>query len=119
MKNETSEINQEGYYETITITDEKGKKHPFEVVLRVPFEDKEYVIMHPLDKFPGLDEDSCAIFELVETEGSDTATLIPETDDDILDSVYALYVEWATERQKAMESKGCNGACSGCSGCGA
>lgn len=115
MKNEESDIMQmEDGTETITITDENNKKHPFEVILHVPFEEKHYVILHPLDDYPGLDQDTCAIFELVAEEGSDTATLIPENDDDILDSVYAIYVEWATN----VEREGCNGQCSGCAGCG-
>jgi uncharacterized protein YrzB (UPF0473 family) len=116
MKNETNEIkeNQDGD-QIIVITDEKGKKHDFEIVLNVPFEEKEYLILHPLDDFPGLDEDSCAIFELLPGEG-DEATLIPETDDDILDSIYAIYVEWATEQER-RESMGCQGSCEGCSGC--
>ena len=116
MKNETNDLNvdQEGQ-EYVVITDENGKKHDFEIVLNVPFEEKEYLILHPLDAFPGLDEDSCAIFELLPGEG-DEATLIPETDDDILDSVYAIYVEWATEQER-RESMGCTGSCEGCSGC--
>ncbi|MBQ9145783.1 MAG: DUF1292 domain-containing protein [Clostridia bacterium] len=119
MKNEESLIMENESGEYVMITDEKGKEHPFEVVLRVPFEEKEYAIMHPLDKYPGLDEDSCAIFELVQAPGSDTATLIPEMDDDILDSVYALYVEWATdmERREAAKAAGCSGHCAGCTGC--
>ncbi len=119
MKNETSDINQNDQFDVITVTDNQGKEHPFELVLCVPFEEKEYAILHPLDKYPGLDEDSCAIFELITHEGSDEADLIPETDDDILDSVYALYVEWATEQQQneEKEAKGCTGSCAGCHGC--
>lgn len=114
MKNEESDIMElEDGTETVTITDEKGVKHLFEVILHVPFEDKHYVILHPLDKYPGLDEDTCAIFELIAEEGSDVATLIPEGDDDVLDSVYAIYVEWATN----VEREGCDGVCEGCKGC--
>ena len=113
MKNEESDIMQnEDGYETITITDENGKKHEFEILLHVPYEEKHYIIMHPLDKYPGLDEDSCAIFEMID-QGDDTVTIIPEEDDDILDTVYAIYVEWATN----VEREGCNGACEGCPGC--
>ena len=115
MKNKESEIMEtDDGTEVITITDENNKQHPFEVVLHVPYEDKHYVIMHPLDKYPGLDEDTCVIFEMVAEEGSDTATLIPENDDDVLDTIYAMYVEWATN----VERNGCNGVCEGCSGCG-
>ncbi|MBQ4444501.1 MAG: DUF1292 domain-containing protein [Clostridia bacterium] len=115
MKNEESDIMQtEDGVETIELTDESGKKHTFEIVLHVPYEDKHYVIMHPLDKYPGLDEDSCAIFEMIDDGQSDTVTIIPEEDDDILDTVYAIYVEWATN----VEREGCNGVCEGCPGCG-
>ena len=113
MKNEERDLIVDEDQEIVTIVDEKGKDHPFEVVLHVPYEEKHYVILHPLDEYPGLDEDTCAIFELITQEGSDTATLIPETDDDILDTIYALYVEWATEQQ----NRGCSGNCSSCPGC--
>ena len=116
MRDETNDLNvAEDGQEYVVITDENGKKHDFEIVLNVPFEEKEYLILHPLDKFPGLDEDSCAIFEVLPGEG-DEATLIPETDDDILDSIYAIYVEWATEQER-RESMGCTRSCEGCSGC--
>ena len=113
MKSEENEIVQEDGKDIVTLVDEKGKEHPFEVVLNVPYEEKHYVIMHPLDDYPGLEEDTCVIFEMIEQEGSDTVTLIPETDDDILDTVYALYVEWATKQ----EQNGCDGNCAGCAGC--
>ena len=114
MKNEESDILQEeDGTEVIELTDESGKKHKFEIVLHVPYENKHYVIMHPLDKYPGLDEDGCAIFEMIESEEEDTVTIIPEEDDDVLDSVYAMYVEWATN----VEREGCNGMCEGCAGC--
>ncbi len=114
MKNEESDIMQAADgTETIEITDENGKKHTFEILLHVPYEEKHYIIMHPLDAYPGLDEDSCAIFEMIDDKDSDTVTIIPEEDDDILDTVYAIYVEWATN----VEREGCDGVCSGCSGC--
>lgn len=97
----------------INIPDNNGNEIPFEVVKVIAFEGKNYAVMHPLAKFPGLEEDSCAIFEVVEEENENEVTLIPETDDDILDSVYALYVEWATN----VEENQCNGSCAGCHGC--
>lgn len=115
MKNEESEIIRDENNDIIQLVDDNGKQHPFEVVLHVPYEEKHYVILHPLDDYPGLDEDTCVIFELIEQEGSDTATLIPETDDDILDTIYALYVEWATEEEKKEQN--CSGNCSSCPGC--
>lgn len=91
--------------DTVTITDEKGKQHTFEVILHVPYEEKNYVIMRPTDPYPGLDEDTCVIFEMIEEPDSDKVTLIPEEDDDILDTVYALYVEWATDNGEEQEEE--------------
>ena len=93
---------EENKNDIVTMTDENGKEHRFEIILTVPYEEKNYVIMHPLDAYPGLDDDTCVIFEMQEGEG-DMVTLVPENDDDILDTVYALYVEWATEQEQKGE----------------
>lgn len=108
MDNYDDEIN------VVNIPDNNGKEIPFEIVKIIAFEGKNYAILHPLEKYPGLDDNSCAIFEVIDENEEDEVTLVPETDDDILDSVYALYVEWATN----VEENQCNGSCEGCHGCG-
>lgn len=95
----------------VNIADSKGNEIPFEIIKVIRYEDKDYAIMHPMKKFEGLDEDSCVIFLM--KESGDAVDLIPEQNDDILDTVYALYVEWATN----VETEGCSGNCGGCKGC--
>ncbi|MBQ7652915.1 MAG: DUF1292 domain-containing protein [Clostridia bacterium] len=107
--------NKEEFYDdeidVVNIPDESGKEVPFEIVKVIRFEDKDYAILHPLEHYKGLDDDSCAICEMVMDADGESVNLIPEDDDDICDSVYALYVEWAT-----MQGS-CSGNCEGCSGC--
>ena len=99
--------------DVVMIEDENGKEVPFEILKVIEFEDNDYAIIHPLEHYIGLDDDSCAICEMRMSDDEQSVELIPETDDDICDSVYALYVEWAT----LVDRKGCNGVCEGCKGC--
>lgn len=96
----------------VNLTDNHGKEVPFEIVKIIVYENEQYAIMHPLKHFDGLEEDSCVILKLNEID-EDNVELIPVSDEDILDTVYALYVEWATN----VEEQGCEGNCNGCSGC--
>lgn len=98
--------------DVLYIADSKGKEVPFEVVKVIRYEDNDYAIMHPMEKFEALEDDSCVIFLMKEVE-PDYVDLTPVEDEDVLDSVYALYVEWAT----SVEENGCSGNCGGCSGC--
>jgi|GEM_PF-5373688 len=111
MDKQNENLNDE--FDVVNIPDDSGKDVPFELIKVIKFEDNDYAILHPLEPYPGLDEDSCVICQL-EDGDDDTVNLIPETDDDICDSVYALYVEWATN----VEKNNCNGSCEGCPGCG-
>lgn len=110
MADKRNEVNDEEI-DVINIPDDTGKEIPFEIVKVIRFEDKDYAILHPLEHYKGLDDDSCAICEMQEDADGESVNLIPENDDDICDSVYALYVEWATKVQS------CGGQCEGCSGC--
>lgn len=96
----------------VYIADSKGKEVPFEIIKVIRYENNDYAIMHPTEKFESLAEDCCVIFLMKEAD-DDSIDLIPVDDDDILDSVYALYVEWATN----VDEKGCSGNCGGCNGC--
>ena len=113
MAKNDKNVSNEQETDVVYIPDEKGKEVPFEIVKVIRYEDKDYAIIHPLEKFTGLEDDSCAICEMDFSGEDDSVTLIPETDDDICDTVYALYVEWAT----LTEKNGCDGVCEGCSGC--
>lgn len=98
--------------DVVYISDSKGKEVPFEVVKVIEFEGDDYAILHPLEKFESLQEDSCVIFLMKDAE-NDSVDLIPIEDENVLDSVYDLYVEWATSES----DDGCTGNCGGCSGC--
>lgn len=80
----------------IEITDENGKNIPAELLKVIEYKDVDYAILHPLEEGNGIDTDSCYIFEMQEAD-EDSIDLIPVQDDEILDAVYDMYVEWAEQ----------------------
>lgn len=104
MDNENNEI--------VEFIDKDGEKTAFEIVKIIVYQDGNYAILHPVKKMKGFDEDACFIFEIKDVD-EDNVDLVPVDDDDVMDAVYDLYVEWAEN----VEKQGCGGNCGGCNGC--
>jgi len=89
------EINPE---DVVVLYNEDGQEERFGFVDIVPYEDKEYVVLLPLDKEDG----QVLIMELVEMD-DDTEGYIPVNDEDTLNAVLNLLMEGFTVEVEEVE----------------
>lgn len=74
----------------IVLYGEDNKPTEFEQYALIPYGDKVYAILRPVEKMEGLDEDAGLVFELEETEeGEEELTYID--DQKIIDAVFDIY----------------------------
>ena len=106
MENEKIENNEE--IETIVLTDEDGKEIQCEFLDTVELNGKLYCVVEPIEGGEEYEEGSCYIFHLNDN-GDETVDLTPIEDEEELNAVFEKFLE--------NNSEGCDGDCSGCSGC--
>lgn len=85
----------------IVLVDDKGKKLSFEQVAIIPFNEKVYCVLKPIDKIKDVQEDEAIVFYVDEREGEDSV-LVVETDEKIAIQVFDEYYNLL---DKAEESK--------------
>ena len=77
------------------LTNDSGERVMFQPVAEVPYNDRTYMILQPVTPMEGADEGDAFVFQLSQVDGDqpeDSASyLTMETDDDIIDAVFALY----------------------------
>jgi len=95
----------------VTLFDDKDNPIDFFEVACVEYEEKFYAIMQPVECEEG-EEDLAAIFEYYAEEGSDEKLYKPISDEDLLESVFSLYLTAAADFE--VSSQGCS--CSSCKG---
>ena len=79
----------------IVLTDEDGTDVEFEFCASIEYEGKEYVVLLPVDE----DDGEVVILEVNESEDedSDEATYIGVDDEDILEAVFDLFKQQASD----------------------
>lgn len=83
----------------IEITDENNKSIRAELLKVIEYKNNNYAVIHPVEDGSQFDADSCYIFKMVDAD-EDTIELIDEEDQEIVDEVYNLYVEWAESEEE-------------------
>lgn len=63
----------------IVLTNDNGEEFEFEQVAVIPYDDKLYIILRPLDKIEGIKDNEAVVFYVDETD--DEHGLKPETDE--------------------------------------
>lgn len=93
----------------ITMTDENGKEVSFEFLDTVEMNEKLYCVLEPVGASEEFEEGSCYIFQVKESD-AETWDLIPVENEEEMNAVFAKFLENNSD-------EGCDGDCSGCSGC--
>lgn len=91
----------------VVLINENDEPVEFEQVALVPFEEKLYAILKPVEQFEGVEEDEAVVFSITEEENHEVY-LDVETDDRIIDEVFAVYYalyEEATKGEKKTSKK--------------
>jgi len=82
-------IYDENNTQNIVLYNEKEEPVDFEQIAFIPLEEKDYVILKPINGFESLGEDEALVFEMVEEDNEQN--LIMVVDDEILDAVFEEY----------------------------
>ncbi|MBR2716897.1 MAG: DUF1292 domain-containing protein [Oscillospiraceae bacterium] len=81
----------------ILLTNDRGERVGFQPVATVPYNDSTYMILRPVTPMEGADEGDAFVFSLSQVDGDQAedsgSWLSMETDDEIIDGVFALYEE--------------------------
>ena len=87
----------------IVLEDDKGKRIRFEQVAIVPYDNKIYAVLKPIDKIEGVKDDEAIVFLCDET--TKPTTLRPEADQEIaikiFDEYYNLVEEAKSEAKRS------------------
>ena len=92
----------------IILVDGNGKKITFEQIAVIPFNDKLYCVLKPVDKIDGVADDEAIVF-YVQEEAGKAPVLMVETDEkvamDVFDEYYNLLDEQSTAQKKDAKKK--------------
>ncbi len=83
----------------ITLFDENDKAVRFDQVAIIPFKEKLYAILKPIDDMEGVEDDEAIVFLIEETEDGD-AELVIETDEPTAIKVFDEYYKLLDEAEK-------------------
>ncbi len=79
----------------IILTNDSGERVGFQPVATVPFGGLTYMILRPVTPMEGADEGDAFVFSVSNVDGDgeqDSGSFLTmETDDDVIDAVFALY----------------------------
>ena len=90
--------------EPITLFDADGKKLTFEQVAIIPYGKKDYVILKPVDKLPGIGDDEAIVFSIEKNIDGETILQV-ETVEDTAISVFDEYYNLLEEEAKKNKKK--------------
>ena len=84
--------------EPIVLFDEDGNKVEFEQVAIVPYQEKIYAILKPIDEMEGVSDDEAIPFRLEKNERGETVVVIEESDE-IGEKVFEIYYKLLDEEE--------------------
>ena len=76
--------------EPIVLIDGSGKKLSFEQIAVIPFNDKLYCVLKPIDKLDNVADDEAIVFYVQEEEGKEPVLMV-ETDEKVAIDVFEEY----------------------------
>ncbi len=87
----------------IVLMDGNGKKLSFEQIAVIPYNDKLYCVLKPIDKIENVKDDEAIVFYVQEREGQDPVLMV-EADEkvamDVFDEYYDLLDEASNKAKK-------------------
>ena len=90
--------------EPITLYDENDNAVKFEQIALIPYEEKLYAMLKPIDKMEGVGEDEGVIFVFEDNEQTNEQFLRVVNDDKIIDTVFALYLDLVNDEEGAKKA---------------
>ena len=90
--------------EPITLYDENDTAVAFEQIALIPYEEKLYAILKPIDVMEGVGEDEGVIFAFEENEETNEQFLRVINDDKIIDKVFSQYLALVNEEEKKTKA---------------
>jgi len=87
--------------EPIILYDEKDNGIKFEQIALIPYEEKLYALLKPIEKMEGVADDEAVIFAFEEDENENSQFLRVVNDDKTIDAVFAIYLKLAKEEVEA------------------
>ena len=88
----------------LILQNEQGKQIRFEQVAVIPYNEKIYVILRPIDKIEGVEDDQAIVFLADETKRP--TVLVPEADEATAIKVFDEYYNLVEEANKNAKKKG-------------
>lgn len=85
----------------IVLFDENEKPVSFEQIALIPYQDKLYAILKPIEKMDGVADDEAIVFSFEEDDTNEDQLLVVEENDTIIDEVFAIY-------NKLLDEQGAN-----------
>lgn len=90
--------------DALILQNEQGRQIRFEQVAVIPYNEKIYVILKPIDKIEGVEDDQAIVFLADETKRP--TVLIPENDEKTAVKVFDEYYNLVEEANKNAKKKG-------------
>ena len=90
--------------EPITLYDENDTAVAFEQIALIPYDEKLYAILKPIDVMEGVGADEGVIFAFEENEETNEQFLRVINDDKIIDKVFAQYLALVDEEEKKAKA---------------
>lgn len=94
--------------EPIVLVDDKGKRLSFEQIAVIPYNDKLYAVLKPIDKIDNVADDEAIVFYVHEEQGKEPVLMV-ETDEkaamDVFDEYYNLLDAEEKKSKKSSSSK--------------
>ena len=88
----------------IVLYDESDNGVRFEQVALIPYKEKLYALLKPIDKLPGVADDEAVIFSFEEEEDG-AQYLMVVSEDPIIDDVVGIYLKLIAEESKKPAKK--------------
>ena len=89
--------------EDLVLQNEEGRQIRFEQVAVIPYNEKIYVILKPIDKLEGVEDDQAIVFLADETKRP--TVLVPEQDETTAVKVFDEYYDLVEEANKKNKKK--------------
>ncbi|MBZ4666311.1 DUF1292 domain-containing protein [Mahella sp.] len=86
----------------VTLIDEDNNEVQFEHILTLEIDDKEYVLLSPLEPMEDLDQDEAIVLK-IEQDDSGEDIYVSIDDEDEMQAVYDAYMEIISEEEDAEE----------------
>ncbi len=85
----------------IVLFDENEKPVSFEQIALIPYQEKLYAILKPVEKMEGVADDEAIVFAFEEDDTNEDQLLVVEENDAIIDEVFTIYNKLLDEQGTA------------------